>query len=171
VIPAAATLLCALTWLWPPSLRGGTSGEYRHLLIAVLGEAWERGGSLAMAARWLHEAGDLLVVAVQARPVRARAAVALAAGAVVVTAVLPMIGMPAEQLVVNAVDPAGEFTLTFRRGTVVSATVDGRPYAGDHLVQTRDSVRVVDAAGRILVAVSFEPAGTVRWAARAPAQP
>jgi hypothetical protein len=92
------------------------------------------------------------------------------AGAVVVTAVLPMIWVPAEQLVVNAVDPAGEFTLTFRRGTVVSATVDGRPYAGDHLVQTRDSVRVVDAAGRIL-AVSFEPAGTVPWAPRAPARP
>jgi hypothetical protein len=69
-------------------------------------------------------------------------------------------------MVVHALDPAGEFTLRFERGVAVAATVDGVLYVGPRLEQSTDSVRVVDGAGQILVAVAFEAPGTIRWEPR-----
>jgi hypothetical protein len=120
--------------------------------------------------RWLYEAVDAVAVGVRFRPPAHRAAAGLAGGALVaVLLVASLIRAGAGgELVVIATDPAGDFTLTFRGDVLVAATVDHVPYGGDRLVQTGDSVRVLDAAGRTLVSVEYLPPGRIRWAPREP---
>jgi hypothetical protein len=165
----ATTTLRLLTVLWPPELRRSSAAEYESLLLGVLRDAHDRGGWPAVLGRWLYEVWDTVATAFQARPRPVRWALAsactAAVAALVVVPLLPSHGSPGE-LVVHAHDPAGEFTLTFRRGAVVAATVDRIAYPSAHLVQTPDSVRVLDATGRTLVAVEFQAPGTIRWDAR-----
>jgi hypothetical protein len=169
VVGAAAGVLVALTRLWPRSLRARAGDGYRELVAEVLGEAWRGGGWRALVARWLYEAADVLAVAVQVRPVKARVAVVAAAAVTTLVVVAPPLlraRLHADEMVVHALDPAGEFTLRFERGVAVAATVDGVLYVGPRLEQSTDSVRVVDGAGQILVAVAFEAPGTIRWEPR-----
>lgn len=167
----AVKLLVGMTRLWPRHLRAGVAADYAPILAEALADARSAGGWPGFLLRWVHEAGDVMAVAVRehAAP-QGRFALATAALVLTTIAVLPMLRGPlhAGDLVVNAHDPAGAFTLTFKRGAVVAATVDGVDYSGRRLVQSADSVRVVDAAGRTLVVVQFEAPATIRWAPREP---
>jgi hypothetical protein len=164
-VRVGVTALRPLAWLWPTRLRTG-SAERELVLEEVLAEAYVERGLPGLISRWVREIGDVLGVAARHRPVATRAAllgVALSGGALVLRAGPDE---PRGALVVRAVDPAGEFTLTLERGRLVAASVDRIPYSADRLVQTTDSLRVLDAQGRVVVAVEFEAPGTIRWEPR-----
>jgi hypothetical protein len=166
----AAAALRPLKLLWPAALRRAVGAEHDSVLFDVLHTAYDRGGWRAALGQWLYEAGDVLATAlrVQPAPMRRNLVSACLVTATVLLVLVPgMRGAAApEGVVVYARDPAGEFSLVFRHGMVVSATVDRVPYPPANLVQTADSVRVLDAAGRTLVAVHIETPGTIRWNAR-----
>lgn len=163
-------LLRPLVWLWPSSLR--SAGSERELVLEeVLGDAYATRGPRGVISRCCREAADAIGVAVRARPVAARSALA---GVALLGCALLLPWEPGgrdDTVVVSAVDAAGEFTLTLHGGRLVAASVDRIAYPADRLVQTPDSLRVLNAAGRPVVAVSFEAPGTIRWEPRGAAGP
>lgn len=158
-------LLRPLVWLWPRPLRS-VARERDLVLAEVLEGAYRERGLGGLVARWAWEGADALRVGVGGRPGVAGSALVTAAllGAVLLPRSGPVV--PGAEVVVRASDPAGEFTLTLQGGRLVAASVDRVAYPADRLVQTADSLRVLDAAGRAVVAVAFEAPGTIRWEPR-----
>jgi hypothetical protein len=67
----------------------------------------------------------------------------------------------------SATDPAGEFTLSMRRGRAIAGSIDRHPLNRDQLVHAGDSIRVLNAEGRVLFAVAYDKrAASIEWAAR-----
>lgn len=66
---------------------------------------------------------------------------------------------------IDAVDPAGEFSLTLLYGRVVGATIEDVPVPDHLLVQTADSLRFMAPDGRRLFSVRIEDNG-ITWQAR-----
>lgn len=123
------------------------------------------GGPLAARVRRLVEPG--------ARP-PARLAAALPAAALVAVlawaqlAVLPAVpATPPGWTTIRAVDPAGTFTVSLRRGRVVATTLEGTPLSGERFVQRGDSLHFLDARGASRFAIRVDPQGAIRWEARA----
>lgn len=71
---------------------------------------------------------------------------------------------------VQAVDPAGRFTVSVGAARVTAATLDGRPVPSGRLVQRRDSLHILDADGSRHLSVRLLPTGGLGWTAR-PASP
>jgi hypothetical protein len=164
----ALALLRPASWLWPARLRR-TGAERDLVLEELLSEAYDTGGLPGLSKRWLTEVVDALGVAARHGPVATPAArgglvlVTLAGGALLLRGPA---AAPVGSVVVTATDAAGEFTLTIERGRLVAASVDRVPWPADGLVQTADSLRVLDGTGGAVVAVEFEAPGTIRWAPR-----
>jgi hypothetical protein len=80
----------------------------------------------------------------------------------------PRIGLaPMDSVDFVASDPAGEFTLHLRYGRAVGGTIDQYRLSRNQLVQTADSIRVLNPHGRVLFAVSYNrDAARIQWAAR-----
>lgn len=156
-----AALLRPVTWLWPGGLRRAAV-EWEATVAGLLSTACAKGGWRAFFMRWCFEAVDA------SRHVSARMRVAAVACVVVVVVVAaPMAS--AEQygaLEVRARDDAGEFTLVFRHGVLVEATVDSRQVSAERMRQRGDSVWVLQADGRPVIAAEFIGPGTVRWQPR-----
>lgn len=76
-------------------------------------------------------------------------------------------GVPDYPYTINAVDPAGEFTLTLLQGRALNATIDGRPVPHGELVQTGRRIRVLDGAQPIL-SVRLDGRGGISWQPRSP---
>jgi hypothetical protein len=167
VVRAGVLLLRPLAALWPSWLRRAAGAEREQVLAELLEATWAERGGAAAARRWLFEAADALVLGLRlrGRVVRVTVAVAALAAVVLVAERLKPAAEPA-LLLVEATDPAGEFTLTLRGGRLVAATVDRVAYPAAQLEQTRDSLRVRDAAGRAVVAVEFVAPATIRWSPR-----
>lgn len=77
----------------------------------------------------------------------------------------PLFGGP---ILISGQDPAGRFTVALERGRVRGASVDGVPVPPSRLIQTRDSLRVVDDRGALVLAIAVARAGAISWAPRAP---
>lgn len=162
-VHSCVRILRPLAWLWPGELRAGRA-EWELVLEEVLTSAYAELGPRGLLRRSAREAADALLMAVRLRP-----------AAATLMAMLLVLGgeslrarhiVTSDAIVVRAADPAGEFTLTLDRGRLVAASVDRVDYPADRLVQTADSLHVLDAAGRAIVAVAFEAPGTVRWEPR-----
>ena len=178
-----AALLRPLLLLLPAPLRARHGAEMRGLLRERLEHAAARGAR-ALLACWWSELRDLLGTALRLRwrerlAPRAAACLALAAGltlCLVAIAGAPDRWPPSsrtvaspwlyEEMVVTAVDPAGEFTLTFRRGRLVDATLGGERVPAGRLRQTGRDLAILDAEGRVLLELELELPGTVRWQSR-----
>lgn len=80
----------------------------------------------------------------------------------------PRIGLaPTDSVDFRASDPAGEFTLRVRYGRAVGGTVDHYRLTRQQLIQTPDSIRVLNPHGQVLFAVSYNrDAARIQWAAR-----
>ncbi len=71
--------------------------------------------------------------------------------------------------VVNAVDPAGSFTLEIRDRLVIAATLDGTSVQPERVVQTGDTLVIRGGDhGRDFI-IALKPRGGIRWAPRRPA--
>ncbi|HUF12983.1 MAG TPA: M56 family metallopeptidase [Longimicrobiales bacterium] len=134
------------------------------------------GSSLVARIRWL--------VTAQASPSRSRRSpiaaatlalagvVTLAAGltttpdALALTRAATPVG--AHMYTINAVDPAGEFTLTMRQGRALHATIDGQPVPQGALIQKGRDIRVL-AGTRPILAVRLNDRGGITWQPRPPA--
>lgn len=69
---------------------------------------------------------------------------------------------------IRAVDGAGAFTLAMRSGRAVAATIEGVAVPGERLVQSGDSIRILEADGAAHVTVRVADGGAgISWAARA----
>lgn len=93
----------------------------------------------------------------------------LGVAAVIVGAVVaPRLVVPAtafQRYTINAVDPAGHFTLTVERGRVVAGTLGGRSLAPAQVNQRGSLVTIVDRAGEPL-SLRITPQGGISWKAR-----
>ena len=66
-----------------------------------------------------------------------------------------------------ATDPAGHFTITVKHGRAVRASVDRHELSRRQLVQSGDSIRVLNPRGRVLFAVAYDRSNaTIQWEAR-----
>jgi len=84
----------------------------------------------------------------------------------------PELAAAADSLDFRARDPAGEFTLSIRRGVVVAATVDGQSLPEGRIVQAGDSIRLLAPEGGLVVGVHFDSReGRIGWQARAGTEP
>lgn len=72
---------------------------------------------------------------------------------------------------VNAVDPAGEFTLSVAGGRVVRATVGGRRLAPSQIRQRGALVTLANDGPKPSFSVTLLPAGGIEWPARPPRAP
>jgi hypothetical protein len=122
------------------------------------------------------ECCNVLVTAVRVRvgrqPVQAPALIALTVLLAFVRVpgnqTAPRIGLaPMDSVDFVASDPAGEFTLHLRYGRPVGGTIDHYRLTREQLIQTPDSIRVLNPHGRVLFAVSYNrEAARIQWAAR-----
>lgn len=100
-------------------------------------------------------------------------ATACAAGALwIAVAVVPAAGLAASAPVttLTARDDAGPFTLTFRGGRVIGATLDGAALPPARFRQTADSVHFLTPAGETSFGVRVKPDGGITWRSRPPAR-
>jgi hypothetical protein len=72
------------------------------------------------------------------------------------------------ELTVDAIDPAGPFTLTLHHGRLVAGSLDGVAVPSHRLRQSGDDLHIMHEDGSVLLALKLEPPGVVRWQARAP---
>jgi len=75
--------------------------------------------------------------------------------------------LPAQQMVIDAHDPAGRFSLTLLNGRVASATIAGVPVARPAIHRQERTLSLSDLSGAAVVAVQFDPRGSIRWMPRA----
>jgi hypothetical protein len=174
-------LLRGLLVLLPGRLRR-RRGEMAALLRELLAEAHHRGGAAAVWRAAAREAADLVATSVRLRPALGVTAAsgALLLAALVLRAGWGAVGGPVGggatagaagdvaygELVVEAVDPAGHFTLTLRRGRLVAATLDDVPHPAHLLEQEGGQIRLLDPDGAILLAVRFTAPGRIAWVPR-----
>jgi hypothetical protein len=95
----------------------------------------------------------------------------LEAAAVLAVALLVLLlrgdARAAEDFVVKATDPAGEFTLVLRDGRAVAGTIDRQPLSREQLVHAGDSIRVLGATGAVLFAVAYDrDKSSIAWEPR-----
>ena len=159
-------------WLLPRTFRSRYGADMAVLLedrLAETQDVVERGKLL------LVECGNVLVTALRLRlrgyPLQAPALLMLIAllWLVRATGSTPVMQpeLAADSVDFRATDPAGEFTLSLRAGRVVRATIDRQTLEQHQLVQTTDSIRVLNRTGRVLFAVAYDrDAGTIAWDAR-----
>ena len=127
----------------------------------------------------LAESCNVLLIAAQTRlgrqPLQAPALIALtvvlAFVRVPTVATSARVGLaPADSVDFVASDPAGDFTLHLRYGRAIGGTIDHQRLSRQQLIQTSDSIRVLNQRGRVLFAVAYNrDAAQIQWAAR-PAQ-
>lgn len=100
-------------------------------------------------------------------------ATTVAAGALwLALAVVPVAGFAAvgPATTLTARDDAGPFTLTFRGGRVVGATLDGAALPLSRIRQTADSIHFLTPAGEASFGVRVKPGGGITWRSRPPAR-
>src|SRR5688572_4912386 len=118
-------------------------------------------------SKWLAtlaEACNVLLIAARTRlgrqPLQAPALIAL-------TVMLAFVRVPgaatsarvglasADSVDFIARDPAGDFTLHLRYGRAIGGTIDQHRLSRQQLIQTSDSIRVLNPRGRVLFAVAY----------------
>jgi bla regulator protein BlaR1 len=67
---------------------------------------------------------------------------------------------------VQAVDPAGTFSVSVGAARLVGATIDGDAVPAKRLQQKHDSLHVLDESGGRLLSVALRPTGGITWNAR-----
>ena len=77
--------------------------------------------------------------------------------------------LPAERILIHAVDPAGRFTLTALNGRVAMATIGGVAVDRRALRVEGERVTILSAAGAPALSLNFDPRGSLTWEARRPA--
>ncbi|CAN5655865.1 hypothetical protein BH23GEM9_BH23GEM9_23000 [soil metagenome] len=179
-----------MLWLLPSAFRRRYGAEIAAAVEDCVAAAYRRAGWRAALLAGMRQALDLVRVGAVQRIDQVRYAAAslcsetlrydvVVRGAVVVAtvaaAVLVSHGISPEatpgyydELIVTAVDPAGPFSLTLRNGRIVAGTVAGEPVPAERLRQTGNDIRIMHDDGRVLLALTFEPPGTVRWEPRTP---
>jgi beta-lactamase regulating signal transducer with metallopeptidase domain len=73
---------------------------------------------------------------------------------------------PVTRYTIRAVDDGGHFTLTLDGGRAVAMTIDGESLDPRRLLQSGDELRVTDARGQVMFAITLTPAGGIRWTSR-----
>jgi hypothetical protein len=157
-------------------LRVTYGSEMRSFIEHAVFDAWKSGGMRSAVGAALAQAVDLLRTAARThssvRRRRVVRAVPLAAAAVLGVILLRNPAPAAvefyAEFTVNAVDPAGPFTLTLRDGRVISGTLSGVPLPPHRLRQAGRDVEIIHDDGSVLLALELEPPGTIRWQARSP---
>jgi beta-lactamase regulating signal transducer with metallopeptidase domain len=140
-----------------PLVHAATDGVLLERVRRLLGEAAPRHRAAPLTAT-LVAAGLLAGCAILTEPYRD--------GAALPASLRPYLG----SYTVQAVDPAGNFTVSVGAARVIAATMDGAPVPAGRLVQRRDSLHILDAGGGRLLSVELRPTGGIRWNAR-PAAP
>jgi hypothetical protein len=160
----------AFLGLLPHDFRSRYADEMELLFTELL-----TNGSAGWSSTFV-ECCNVVVTAVRVRlgrqPVQAPALIAL-------TVLLAFVRVPGGQTAQRiglapmdsvdfvATDPAGDFTLHLRYGRPVGGTIDQYRLTREQLIQTADSIRVLNPHGRVLFAVSYNrDAARIQWAAR-----
>lgn len=195
---AVLRVYAVLLRLLPPGFRRAHGGEMLDLVRRRLRERRHvaappraLGHGIAELADLIRAAGSLRIrglaarsrswtpsMGVGGRGARLAAASMLAAVLVVMAPDIriegsgavesPELTAAADSLDFRARDPAGEFTLSIRRGVVVAATIDGQSLPEGRIVQAGDSIRLFAPEGGLVVGVHFDPReGRIGWRARA----
>jgi hypothetical protein len=157
--------------LLPHDFRTRYAEEMEWLFRERVAEEARTGWSMTFA-----ECGSVLLTAARVRvgrqPAQAPALIALTLLLAFVRVpgnqTAPHIGLaPMDSVDFNASDPAGEFTLHLRYGRAVGGTIDDHRLTRRQLIQTADSIRVLNQHGDVLFAVSYNrDAARIQWAAR-----
>jgi hypothetical protein len=135
---------------------------------------------MAAGRATILEVCDVAISALRARVDHAPRVQPALAGSIAVALAAVMITMdnraaqPAAELVTQpdsidfkAQDPAGEFTLTIRRGRPVAASIDREPLPAARLVHRGDSIRFLAPAGGVVLTVAYyRERGRIEWQAR-----
>jgi hypothetical protein len=160
----------------PQEFSGRYGAEMELLLTARLQSEASEIGRWQIASA---ECMNVLFTALQLRCRRQTIQKAALLGSVLLLAVVRMpdrgtpavLAMsPADSVDFVATDPAGNFTLNVRYGRAVAGTIDHHPLSRRQLIQTGDSIRVLNPNGHVLFAVAYDRAeARIEWTAR-PAQ-
>jgi hypothetical protein len=138
----------------------------------------ERLADVSSAKWWatLTECCNVVLISGRVRlarqPVQAPALIALLILLALVRApthqAMPTVGLtPTDSVDFVARDPAGEFTLHVRYGRAVGGSIDHYRLTRRQLIQTPDSIRVLNPRGRVLFAVAYNrDDARIEWAAR-----
>jgi hypothetical protein len=138
-------------------------------MIDVYTEKLAAGFSVSGA---FAEIGDVLLSGLRARLRYARFNTAWLGG--LATAVIVAVVVLHERTVIptidfNAHDPAGQFTLSIRRGVPVAASIDRVPIPRDRITASGDSIHLLSAQGAVLLAVAYHrDRERIEWEPRTP---
>jgi hypothetical protein len=159
--------------LLPRGLRKAHGTEIRDCVRRSVVDAWAGDGLRRAVAVAVAQSADLLRTAAGERRVPLPVVRTRLAPAAVVALLALLLSWPRpaayyDELVVSAVDPAGPFSLTIREGRLVAGTLSGEPLPPHRLQQSGRDLRIIAEDGSLLLALTFDPPGTVRWEARSP---
>ena len=169
-------LFCASLYLFPRSFRRA----YGHEMLEIFSDKIGALPQLSACRATLLEVCDVAVAALRARADHAphvqpalAAGIAVAIGAAMITlfdrAWQPTVEISAESdsIDFNAQDPAGEFTLTIRKGRPIAASIDREPLPAARLVHRGDSIRFLAPSGGVLMTVAYHrERARIEWQAR-----
>ena len=152
--------------------------RYGDDMEAVFAERLSEGDAISDAIRiTMSECSNVLVAGVRMRvtdqqPLQAPALIALFILLSLVRTPdsftpATFANTPVDSVDFRATDPAGQFTLHVRYGRAVAGSVDNHRVSRRQLIQTEDSIRVLNPRGRVLFAVAYNrDEATIRWSPR-----
>jgi hypothetical protein len=161
---------------FPPNFRRTYADEMQEIFSERI-----RGVSPARAcAIALDEVVDAVAAGTRARLGRSpqlRPALVGGVGAIVVATIIAMPGSglrpriaatsPTDSIDFNAEDPAGQFTLSIRKGHPVAATIDHVALPMNRVLHSGDSIRFLGPSGRVVLAVAYyRERARIEWEAR-----
>ena len=151
---------------------------YAHEMEEIFEERIQSASRVVALRTTVREVTDVVQSALRLRIDRsAHLRPALVAGvactimvALLATQDMPLqsrLAMSTDSVDFNATDPAGEFTLSIRKGRPVAATIDRVPLPPHRLVHAGDSIQFIGPHGGVVLAVAYDrQRARIEWEAR-----
>lgn len=144
-------------------LPGDFKARYAHEMLGTFRERVHEANT------WRTGVGEVGGVVVTALRLRARPPFHAMIAGVAVTSFLMLFlyQRSGPRVDFSATDPAGQFTLSIRRGKPVAATMSGVSLPLRRIRQTGDSIRFLQADGKVALTVAYDrESSSLAWAPR-----
>lgn len=169
-------LFRASLYLFPRNFRRA----YAHEMTEIFSDRINALAPANACRTTIVEVCDVAFAALRARVDRAPHVQPALAGGIAIAIAAALVTLPdrawqttaedsaqSDSIDFNAHDPAGEFTLTIRKGRPIAASIDREPLPAARLVHRGDSIRFLAPSGGVVLTVAYyRESARIEWQAR-----